>query len=104
MRGIGQRTFLLGEEARGIMDLTVLQLRRMSGQSNRRDSGRGEAHRAQLPLLDRLIDDAPDTERDPPLSSAEAMGALRRGVRRDIEALLNARDGAGGPGRADMAS
>lgn len=63
----------------------------MSGASNRRDAGRGEAHRAQLPLLDRLIDDAPDTERDPPLSAAEAMGALRRGVRRDIEALLNAR-------------
>jgi type VI secretion system protein ImpF len=63
----------------------------MSGQSNRRDSGRGESYRAQLPLLDRLIDDAPDNERDPPLSATEAMGVLRRGVRRDLEALLNAR-------------
>jgi type VI secretion system protein ImpF len=55
-----------------------------------RDRG-GEAQRAQLPLLDRLIDDAPDLERDPPLSAAEAVGVLRRSVRRDIEALLNAR-------------
>jgi type VI secretion system protein ImpF len=62
----------------------------MSGQSRSRDTGR-EAHRAKLPLLDRLIDDAPDSERDPPLSSAEAMAVLRRGVRRDLEALLNAR-------------
>lgn len=62
----------------------------MSGQSGRRGSGR-EPQRAQLPLLDRLIDDAPDSNRDPPLSAAEAMAALRRGVRRDLEALLNAR-------------
>ena len=55
-----------------------------------RDRG-GEAQRAQLPLLDRLIDDAPDNERDPPFSAAEAVGVLRRSVRRDIEALLNAR-------------
>jgi type VI secretion system protein ImpF len=47
--------------------------------------------RVQLPLLDRLIDDAPDQERDPPLSTAEAVGALRRAVRRDLEGLLNAR-------------
>ncbi len=63
----------------------------MSGSSNRREGGRGDAHRAQLPLLDRLIDDAPDAEQDRPLSAAEAMAALRRGVRRDLEALLNAR-------------
>jgi type VI secretion system protein ImpF len=55
-----------------------------------RDRG-AEAQRAQLPLLDRLIDDAPDVERDPPLSAADAIAALRRSVRRDIEALLNAR-------------
>lgn len=47
--------------------------------------------RAQLPLLDRLIDDAPDTPRDAALSPAEAMVALRRSVQRDLEALLNAR-------------
>lgn len=57
--------------------------------------GRGRAaeqvQRAQLPLLDRLIDTAPDDPRDPPLSAAEATGLLRRSVRRDLEALLNAR-------------
>ena len=52
---------------------------------------RAPAQRAQLPLLDRLIDDAPEVERDPPLSAAEATALLRRSVRRDIEALLNAR-------------
>jgi type VI secretion system protein ImpF len=49
------------------------------------------AQRAQLPLLDRLIDDAPDEHRDRPLQTAEAVALLRRSVRRDIEALLNAR-------------
>jgi type VI secretion system protein ImpF len=63
----------------------------MSGNTGRRDTGRGEAARAQLPLLDRLIDDAPGADRDPPMSVAEAMTALRRSVRRDLEALLNAR-------------
>lgn len=54
--------------------------------------GRGdEAARPQLPLLDRLIDDAPEVARDPPLSPAEAVALLRRGLRRDVEALLNAR-------------
>jgi type VI secretion system protein ImpF len=56
-----------------------------------RDRGGIEAQRAQLPLLDRLIDDAPDVQLDAPLSPAEAVAMLRRGVRRDIEALLNAR-------------
>jgi type VI secretion system protein ImpF len=61
------------------------------------DGGRGEAAargagpRAELPLLDRLIDDAPDHLQDPSLSSAEALAALRNSVRRDLEALLNAR-------------
>ncbi len=51
----------------------------------------GRATRAQLPLLDRLIDDAPDTPSDPAMSPGEAMAVLRRSVRRDLEALLNAR-------------
>ena len=42
---------------------------------------------AQLPLLDRLIDEAPQSA----LAPAEALGLLRRSVRRDVEALLNAR-------------
>lgn len=47
--------------------------------------------RAQLPLLDRLIDDAPEQAQDNALSATEALGLLRRSVRRDIETLLNAR-------------
>lgn len=56
--------------------------------SGRRD--RGEL-RAQLPLLDRLMDDAPDKERDPVLSNAEVLEKLREAVRRDLQSLLNAR-------------
>ncbi len=50
-----------------------------------------QAARVQQPLLDRLIDDEPDRERDAPLSEADSMAALRNAVRRDLEALLNAR-------------
>jgi len=53
--------------------------------------GRDEEVRVQLPLLDRLIDDAPDARGDLPLSAAEADEALKRSVRRDLEALLNSR-------------
>jgi type VI secretion system protein ImpF len=56
-----------------------------------RDRGGEPRQRPQLPLLDRLIDDAPDKERDPPVSLAEAAALMRRSVRRDIEALLNSR-------------
>jgi len=45
----------------------------------------------QSPLLDRLIDDAPDQQRDPPVSAGDSLVALRNSVRRDLEALLNAR-------------
>ncbi len=66
----------------------------MSGYRPRADP-RAEASRraarVQLPLLDRLLDDAPDDPRDPGLSATDAMLALRNAVRRDIEALLNAR-------------
>jgi type VI secretion system protein ImpF len=59
-------------------------------------SGRGNASqrhppRVQTPLLDRLIDDAPGQERDPALSAADTIAAMRNSVRRDLEALLNAR-------------
>lgn len=47
--------------------------------------------RAQLPLLDRLLDDAPDQERDRVLSNAEVLERLRASVRRDLQSLLNAR-------------
>jgi type VI secretion system protein ImpF len=56
-----------------------------------RDPSRRPQPRALLPLLDRLIDDNPSDAQDPPMSSAEALEALRRSVRRDLEALLNAR-------------
>jgi type VI secretion system protein ImpF len=60
-------------------------------EGGRREGGRTDVHRAQLPLLDRLIDDAPDTPTDRPVSAGEAMAALRASVRRDLEGLLNAR-------------
>ena len=47
--------------------------------------------RAQLPLLDRLIDTAPEETSDPPVSGTEAMEALRASIRNDLEALLNSR-------------
>jgi type VI secretion system protein ImpF len=47
--------------------------------------------RAQMPLLDRLIDEAPEKMADAPLTAGEAMAALRRSVRRDLEMLLNGR-------------
>ena len=56
-----------------------------------RDRPSPEAAPARLPLLDRLIDEAPDAPRDPPLSAAETVARLRRSIRRDLEALLNAR-------------
>ncbi len=60
-------------------------------------SGRGDAanrsatYRYQAPLLDRLIDLAPDQKRDPAASSSDSLIAVRNAVRRDLEALLNAR-------------
>ena len=47
--------------------------------------------RVQASVLDRLIDEAPDQARDPPMSAADSLLALRQSVRRDLEALLNAR-------------
>lgn len=47
--------------------------------------------RLQTSLLDRLIDDAPEISRDPPLTRTQEMVAIRAGFRRDLEALLNTR-------------
>ncbi|WP_376099425.1 type VI secretion system baseplate subunit TssE [Roseomonas sp. CCTCC AB2023176] len=58
----------------------------MSGTQNRPGS-----LRVRLPLLDRLLDPEPEQVRDAPVSAAAALDALRAGVRRDLEALLNAR-------------
>jgi type VI secretion system protein ImpF len=62
----------------------------MSGQGSGGRRERAE-QRAQLPLLDRLLDDAPDQERDRVLSNAEVLHKLREAVRRDLQSLLNAR-------------
>jgi type VI secretion system protein ImpF len=53
--------------------------------------GQAGTTRVQLPLLERLIDEDPDRERDAPISSAETMQRLRTSVRTELEALLNAR-------------
>ncbi len=63
----------------------------MSGRAGRGGRIGDSGGSIELPLLDRLIDDAPDTLRDRPLPASEAMVVLRRSVRRDLEALLNAR-------------
>lgn len=52
---------------------------------------RGSRPRAQLPLLDRLLDADPGAPEAPTPSAAEALEQLRTAVRRDLEALLNAR-------------
>jgi len=56
-----------------------------------RNGERGGAPVVKLSVLDRLIDEEPDKLRDVPMSSGESMAALRRNVRRDLEALLNTR-------------
>ena len=47
--------------------------------------------RIRQPLLDRLLDSDPDAPRDPPVTTQLAIDRLRNAVRRDMEALLNAR-------------
>ena len=47
--------------------------------------------RLQLSVLDRLIDEAPESPQDRPLSRGQALRQLRESVRRDLENLLNSR-------------
>jgi type VI secretion system protein ImpF len=49
------------------------------------------SQRVRLPLLDRLLDADPSSTRDPVTTPAIALETLRAAVRRDLEALLNAR-------------
>ncbi len=42
-------------------------------------------------ILDRLIDDAPDRDFDPPASVADQTREMREAIRRDLESLLNTR-------------
>ena len=90
VRGVGQRVFLLGEDDVAIMELGKLTFTGPAAHERTRRP-RGTAVRVQAPLLDRLIDEAPDQARDPTVSVADTMAALRQSVRRDLEALLNAR-------------
>lgn len=63
----------------------------MSDKTGFSDRVRDAGARVQLSPLDRLLDDAPDRDRDRPLSAGEALAVLQRNVRRDLEALLNAK-------------
>ena len=42
-------------------------------------------------VLDRLLDDAPDMESDPPTSLSDQVREMREVIRRDLEQLLNTR-------------
>ncbi len=61
----------------------------MSGSRSR--GARAAAVRPLLPLLDRLLEETPEPGLEGALSPAAALEQLRRSVRRDVEALLNAR-------------
>lgn len=64
----------------------------MSGSGERIQPGSARAsQRVRLPLLDRLLDADPSAARDAPVTPAIALETLRAAVRRDLEALLNAR-------------
>lgn len=61
---------------------------RLGIEPSRRDSPR----RAQLPLLDRLIDADPDQkDAEKPITAAAALQTLRESVCKDLEELLNTR-------------
>ena len=51
-------------------------------------------------VLDRLLDDSPDIDRDPALPLSEQVREMREIIRRDIEALLNTRRRPMAPPRA----
>ncbi len=55
------------------------------------ETDRNRTMRAQLPLLDRLIDTAPEEQADRPATAAATMEALRLSIRNDLEVLLNSR-------------
>ncbi|SCX19141.1 type VI secretion system lysozyme-like protein [Agrobacterium sp. DSM 25558] len=48
-------------------------------------------------VLDRLLDDAPDMENDPPASLSDQVREMREVIRRDLESLLNTRRNPAGP-------
>ena len=48
-------------------------------------------------VLDRLLDDAPDMENDPPASLSDQVREMREVIRRDLESLLNPGRNPAGP-------
>jgi type VI secretion system protein ImpF len=70
---------------------SVSDLRDIHGRLGREGAGRGSSRRAQLSLLDRLIDADPSESADKPLTSGAALQRLRESVCRDLEELLNTR-------------
>ena len=65
----------------------------MTGSRSREASTQAatRSRRAQLPLLDRLIDADPSQQVDAPLSPSAAMDVVRVSICRDLEELLNTR-------------
>lgn len=51
----------------------------------------GPFQRLRPSLLDRLIDDQPDSQSEAPVGEAQLIRELRQSVRRDLEQLLNTR-------------
>ncbi|MDB5413325.1 MAG: hypothetical protein JWR10_1660 [Rubritepida sp.] len=62
----------------------------MSGTGERNSRSRPTL-RVRLPLLDRLLDDEPGEKTEKMPTPADALNTLHAAVRRDMEALLNAR-------------
>lgn len=54
-------------------------------------SGDNEQKAVRLSLLDRLLDNDPTTSREVPPDDSEKLRIIQRGVRRDLEDLLNTR-------------
>ncbi|MEP3479187.1 MAG: type VI secretion system baseplate subunit TssE [Fuerstiella sp.] len=54
-------------------------------------SGANEKEAVRLSLLDRLLDDDPTTSREAAPDDVEKLRIIQRGVRRDLEDLLNTR-------------
>jgi type VI secretion system protein ImpF len=61
------------------------------GRNNPDGMGQSRAKRAQLPLLDRLIDADPSETSDRPLSAGAALDTVRISICNDLEELLNTR-------------
>jgi type VI secretion system protein ImpF len=59
--------------------------------ANRLEQFRRQERAIARSVLDRLLDETPDLQRDPPLSLSEQVRQMREAIRRDLEALLNTR-------------